>query len=135
MKLAIAVAVLLGGASLARAEESRLHLQDVPRELEHGGMVRRDERTGSFEIDIDTLEPIEGETAAKIRVKNDFALEEVELTCSAFDEREQEISQRSWRLKESGVGKMEPGESVAVTLRFGAPPAVVRSTSCNARGW
>ena len=135
MKLAIVLA--FGVAGLATAED-RPHLQDVPRELENGRMERRDERnTGRFEIDIDALDPVEGETAAKVRVKNlaDFALEEVELTCSAFDERDNEVSQRSWRLKESGSGAMQPGESVAVTLRFGAPPAVVRSASCNARGW
>jgi hypothetical protein len=70
-------------------------------------------------------------------VKNlaDFALEDLELICTAFDERENEISQRSWRLQESGSGSMQPGESIAVTLRFGAPAAVVRSATCNARGW
>ena len=132
------LALVLGSAGLAAAADTSTHLRDVPAALEKGKMERRDERTeGRFEIEIDALEPAAGETTAKVRVKNlaDFALEDVELVCTAFDERENELSQRSWRLKESGSGSMQPGESIAVTLRFGAPAAVVRSATCNARGW
>ena len=134
----IALVAVLAVASLAAAENTPTHLQDVPAALEKGTMERRDERTeGRFEIEIDALEPTAGETTAKVRVKNlaDFALEDLELICTAFDERENELSQRSWRLQESGSGSMQPGESIAVTLRFGAPAAVVRSATCNARGW
>ncbi|MGH7806077.1 MAG: hypothetical protein ACREQJ_17140 [Candidatus Binatia bacterium] len=138
MRVALALVSLLCAAGAAVAEETPTRLQDVPAALEKGGMERRDERSeGRFDIELDALEPTAGETSAKVKLTNlgDVALEEVELVCSAFDEREREVSQRSWRLKESGSGAMQPGEKLAITLRFGAPASVVRSATCNARGW
>lgn len=127
MKIALAVALACA-----------THLQDVPRDVEHGGMQRRDERTSaSFDIKIEGLVPTDGETTAKVRLKNlaDFVLEEVELVCTAFDEHERELSSRTWLLKESGSTEMQPGEAIAVTLRFGASSKLVRSATCNAKGW
>ena len=127
--MTLAIAILLAGAT---------HLQDVPRSVERGGMERRDESVStSFDIEIEGLEPTSGETTAKVRLKNlaAFVLEEVELVCTAFDERERELATRTWRLKESGSTEMQPGEAIAVTLAFGAPASQVRSATCSARGW
>ena len=127
--MTFALAVVLAGAT---------HLQDIPRQIERGGMERRDERSStSFDIVIEGLVPTASETTAKVRLKNlaDFVLEEVELICAAFDERERELASRTWRLTESGSTEMKPGEAIAVTLTFAAPASKVRSATCNARGW
>ena len=96
MTIAIAIVVLSSTVGVAvAAADTPTHLQDIPAALEKGTMERRDERThGRFEIEIDALEPTAGETTAKVRVKNlaDFALEDLELICTAFDERENELA-------------------------------------------
>jgi hypothetical protein len=137
MKLGLALVFVLIAAA-GGAAEPPTHLQDVPREIEKGRMERRDERAGRFDIEVDSLEPAgTNETAAKVRIRNlaDFEISGLELTCTAFDDKEAELASTSWRLEEAGGGAMQPGETMTVTLRFSASSNEVRAASCNARGW
>ena len=132
------LAVLLLAASTAGAEEQRkLELRDVPLRIERGGMERRDERAGSFELEVESLEPSGDRTLATVAIRNvsEHDLEEVELFCTAFDAADGELATTAWRLSEAGAGTMARGESMTVKLGFAARSEKVRSASCNARGW
>lgn len=124
-------------ATTAAAEERKLELRDVPLRIERGGMERRDERTGSFELEVESLEPSGDRTLATVVIRNvsEHDLEEVELSCTAFDAADGELATTAWRLSEAGAGTMVRGESRKVKLGFDARSEKVRSASCNARGW
>jgi hypothetical protein len=135
--LAIVVGASLVGASVGRADEKSLRLQRVPLEVERGETKRLDERVGAFEVVVDSLAARDERTVAKVGIRNVSAidLEEIDLSCSAFDASGREIATSRWALTESGRGTLVRGASIDIEVLLDARASDVASATCNARGF
>ena len=133
----MALAASVVGASGGRADETPLPLQRVPLQVERGETKRLDERVGAFEVVVESLAARDDRTVAKVGIRNVSAidLEEIELSCSAFDASGREIATSRWALAESGRGTLVRGASIEIEVLLGARASDVASATCNARGF